>query len=60
MGVRGIRGVRGFRVFSQKMFYLGEWAKSLDILHNFISATTVFGTKIAQQSISCGDNCTPQ
>ena len=42
------------------MFYLGEVVKPFDFLHNFGGTTSVFGIEIAQQSISCGDNCTPQ
>ena len=32
----------------------------LGLMHNFRKKLRVFGMKIAQQSISCGDNCTPQ
>ena len=42
------------------MFYLGARVISSDFWHNFKYATFVFGTEIAQQSHSCGDNCTPQ
>jgi hypothetical protein len=43
-----------------EMFDLVETIKPLGFSHNFTSATCVFGTEIAQQSYSCGDNCTPQ
>ena len=42
------------------MFDLGAKVEILVFSHNFEVADDVFGTKIAQQSISCGDNCTPQ
>jgi hypothetical protein len=35
-------------------------AVSLGFWHNFGYATFVFGIEIAQQSHSCGDNCTSQ
>jgi hypothetical protein len=42
------------------MFYLGEVIKPFDFPHNFGAIISVLGIEIAQQSVSCGDNCTPQ
>ena len=43
-----------------EMFYLGEVVYLLGYLHNLGHNTFVLGIEIAQQSNSCGDNCTPQ
>jgi hypothetical protein len=48
------------REITAVMFYLGEVIKPFDFPHNFGHDISVLGIEIAQQSISCGDNCTPQ
>ena len=47
-------------VLRHKMFYLGKRVVMLVFSHNFEPTTFVHGIEIAQQSNSCGDNCTPQ
>ena len=41
------------------MFDLVAYIVGLDFSHNFEWGMCVYGIKIAQQSTSSGDNCTP-
>jgi hypothetical protein len=53
-------GVERFFRSLHKMFYLGKEIYCFALLHNFMPVVLVVGIEIAQQSNSCGDNCTPQ